>query len=220
MRITNQMIQNNAQKSGLPINQGTLLDIMNQGSSANPLSGLGKSNQILAKLQQNKYSDMEESAGQLKDILEKLSQDDEDSLFADALKSGSSEKVVKNIKSFVETYNDMLSQLRGAGGTLNQYYVQQMNALMSENIEALKKVGITQSSNGTLNVDEKMLDAASISDLKSIFGSSNNLTSRMEFVIGKIEENAKANAESTGRQYTAQGTNAYLHSTSKYNYKG
>jgi len=220
LRITNQMLQNTAQKAGIQLNQTTLLDILNnKDSDSSLLSGINN-NSALSKLQNNNYKLLEKSAGQLNEYTSDFLATGEDSLFAKVEKSASNKDIVQNVKSFVEAYNATEDKLKKTDSTLNQYYLQQMKSLVVDNTDALKKVGIEQSKDGTISLDTSILESASVSDLKAAFGSSNVFSSRMSYIGSKVEQNATANIESVSSQYTSYGINSYMNSNNDYNFWG
>jgi signal-transduction protein with cAMP-binding, CBS, and nucleotidyltransferase domain len=197
-----------------------LLDIINnEDSTSSHLSGINN-NSALSKLQKSSYKELGDSAGKLNDYASKFSETGVNSLFAQAEKSGSNKDIVANVKNFVDAYNTTAGKLTKTDSTLNKYYLQQMKALVADNADALKKVGITQSKDGTISVDTKTLESASVSDLKTAFGSTNVFSSRIAYVANKVEQNATANMESISSQYTSNGLNAYLNSSSKYDSLG
>ena len=218
MRITNQMLQNSAQKAGIQLNQTSLLDIINnKDSDSSLLSGINN-NSASSILQKNNYKVLEESAGQLNEYASNFSKTDDNSLFAKAEKSSSNKEVVQNVENLVKAYNATTGKLETSGSTLDKYYLQQMKLLVTDNTDALKKVGIVQSKDGTMSVDTSILESSSVSDLKAAFGSSNVFSSRLSYVGSKVEQNATANLESLSSQYTSSGINSYLNSTNKYDF--
>lgn len=220
LRITNQMLRSSAQEAGIQFNQTSLLDIINnEDSTSSLLSGINN-NSALSKLQKSSYKALGDSAGKLNDYASKFSETGVNSLFAQAEKSGSNKDIVANVKNLVDAYNTTAGKLTKTNSTLNKYYLQQMKALVTDNAEALKKVGITQSKDGTISLDTKTLESASVSDLNTAFGSTNVFLSRIAYVADKVEQNATANMESISSQYTSNGLNAYLNSSNKYDSLG
>jgi len=212
------MLQNSAQKAGIQLNQTSLLDIINnKDSDSSLLSGINN-NSASSILQKNNYKVLEESAGQLNEYASNFSKTDDNSLFAKAEKSSSNKEVVQNVKNLVKAYNATTGKLETSDSTLDKYYLQQMNLLVTDNTDALKKVGIVQSKDGTMSVDTSILESSSVSDLKAAFGSSNVFSSRLSYVGSKVEQNATANLESLSSQYTSSGINSYLNSTNKYDF--
>ena len=212
------MLQNSAQKAGIQLNQTSLLDIINnKDSDSSLLSGINN-NSASSILQKNNYKVLEESAGQLNEYASEFSKTDDNSLFAKAEKSGSNKEVIQNVKNLVKAYNATTGKLETSDSTLDKYYLQQMNLLVTDNTDALKKIGIVQSKDGTMSVDTSILESSSVSDLKAAFGSSNVFSSRLSYVGSKVEQNATANLESLSSQYTSSGINSYLNSTNKYDF--
>jgi len=212
------MLQNSAQKAGIQLNQTSLLDIINnKDSDSSLLSGINN-NSASSILQKNNYKVLEESAGQLNEYASNFSKTDDNSLFAKAEKSGSNKEVIQNVKNLVKAYNATTGKLETSDSTLDKYYLQQMNLLVTDNTDALKKIGIVQSKDGTMSVDTSILESSSVSDLKAAFGSSNVFSSRLSYVGSKVEQNATANLESLSSQYTSSGINSYLNSTNKYDF--
>ena len=101
MRITTHMLNETAKRTGIPINQNTLLDYINDDSS-----GSSSSNTLLDALDGNKkvssamtqnYKKLEKSANSLKDLSEKLSGKGDESFFDKIKESGSSDEVYKTV---------------------------------------------------------------------------------------------------------------------------
>lgn len=221
MRVTNQMLRQSAQKAGIQLDQTSLLDVLNSGdSSDNLMSGVGTKNPTLAKLQKGHYTDIEKSSAKLNQYASYFTSTDKNSMFAKAEKSGSTKDVVANVKNLVDSYNATITKLKKTDSNLNKYYQQQMSALVSTNKDKLKAVGITQAKDGTMSVDTKTLEKASLNDLKAAFGSSNDFMAKMSFVSGRVEQNATANLESKSSSYNAYGKNSYQNSTNRYNFLG
>jgi hypothetical protein len=221
LRVTNQMLRQSAHKAGLQLDQTSLLDVLNSGdSSDNLMSGVGTKNPTLAKLQKGHYTEIEKSSEKLNQYASSFASTDKNSILAKAEKSGSTKDVVANIKDLVASYNTTVSKLKKTDSNLNKYYQQQMTALVSTNKDKLKTVGITQAKDGTMSVDTKTLEKASLKDLKAAFGSSNEFAARMAFVSGKVEQNAAANLESKSNLYNANGKNSNQNATNRYNFLG
>lgn len=152
MRITTQMLANSAAKNGMPLHRTSLLDIINNKSSSNLLSGIGSKTNASHILNKNNYSKLEDAA---------------------------------------------------------------------ECKETLKNIGITQAKDGSLSVDEKVLESADVDTLKKALGSESGFAPKVSFVSNRIKENAAANIASASNQYTAKGS-AYTNSfeANKYNFFG
>lgn len=221
MRITTQMLANTAAKNGTPLQRNTLLDIMNQNSSAGIFDNIGSQTNASNIINKNKYSKLEDAAEGLNKYADKLAATDKNSVFAKAQESGSTKEILSDVNHMIEKYNATLKQLQTTGGTMNCFYQQQLKEIPAVYKETLKSIGITQAKDGSLSVDEKVLGSADVDTLKNILGSESGFASKVSFVSKRIEENATANIASASNQYTAQGS-SYMNSfeANKYNFFG
>lgn len=221
MRVTTQMLSNSALKSGVQLQQTTLVDIMNDKSSlTNLLSSTNSSASTLSIIDKNNYSKLEQASSELNDYASKLANTDENSLFSNAEKSGDTTDITQTISKIVEKYNTTLTQLKTSGDTLNGFYKQQLKDLPSDYKQVLKNIGITQSKDGTLSVDEKVLQSADIESLRSALSSEAEFTSKLSFISEHISKNASANLESVSSKYSASGTSYYSFEANRYNFLG
>ena len=207
MRITTQMLNETARKTGVPINSGTLMNHLNNSASDNSLlKALNKSGSAADTKQKRDYEKLEKNAGQLQKSAEKLAAKGEDSLFEKAKESKDLEELCKEAQTLVEEYNNTMKILQSAPGSLNDYYYQMLQEAASGNSESLANVGITVSKNGKMTVDPDKLKAADIDALEKALGASGGFTSKVSFVAGRVSDNAKAGAESISSQYGANGS--------------
>ena len=114
------------------------------------------------------YETVQETAESVRDSVIAFTGSDAESLFTTAESSGSTAKIVTEVKSFVENYNAFASAVKEMGGSENTTYLEQMNELLSKDSDAYEKIGITFAEDGTLTLDEKVLDGASVQDLEEI----------------------------------------------------
>lgn len=219
MRITTQMLNETARKTGVPINSGTLLSHLNNSASDNSLlKALNKGTAADTK-QKSDYEKLEKNAGQLQKSAGKLAAEGEDSLFEKAKESKDMEELCKEAQALVEEFNNTMKILQTAPGSLNDYYYQMLQEAASGNSESLANVGITVSKNGKMTVDSDKLKAADIDALEKALGASGGFTSKVSFVAGRVSDNAKAGAESISSQYGANGS-LLTASGSKYSFWG
>lgn len=225
MRITTQMLAETSRKTGLPILQGSLLDVLNKkkGTSSNSLLDALNSTKDSQQLssQQKGYEKLETAAGELALSASKLYAEGEDSLFAKAEESQDTTDIIKEIQTMVESYNKTLTLLKEAGGSLNNFYRQELKNAATENADLLNSVGITQNKDGSLAIDKKKLESADLETLKKVFNSDSDFSGLAAYIGIKSAENAAANASSIMNQYNAKGMsyNDYFESN-KYNYFG
>ncbi len=216
MRITNQLLTNTARKGGITLNRRTLLDMLGY-SSATVGSNLG----AYSSVKTTSYTKLEKASKELTQNAKKLTASDEKSLFGKALISGSTKDITSTVSDMVEQYNQTLRQLGTTGDVMGKLYKQELGAIFEDNKEALKSVGITQEKDGSLTVDEKVLQSADIDTLKKIFGSGSDFSSRLGAVGGYVNKYATANLDSITSTYSSNGT-AYTSAscTAKYNFWG
>ena len=164
------------------------------------------------------YSKLEDISGNLNGYASSLVATDKNSIYDRAKESGSTKDIVSSAKKMVESYNATLKQLRETGDTLNEFYRQQLKDIPAGDKEALKSIGITQAKDGSLSIDEKVLDADT---LKKVLDGDTGLASKISFVSGRISQNAASNVVSTSSQYTSNGSSLLSAlETSKYDFWG
>lgn len=220
MRITTQMLNETARKTGMPINRGSLLNHLNNSASDDSLlKALNKGSSAADTKQKSSYEKLEKSANQLQKRASNLTAAGENSLYAKAKESKDTEELCKEIQSLAEEFNSTMKILESAPGPLNDYYRQMLQEAASGNSESLASVGITISKNGKMTVDSDKLKAADVDTLEKVFGASGRLTSKVSFVAGRVSDNARAGAESVTSQYGANGS-LYTTSGSRYSFWG
>lgn len=221
MRITTQMLNETARKTGIPINNTSLLNhIYNNGSGGGLLGALSKNGGSAADTRQKgSYEKLEKNAGRLQQKADSLAAKGEDSLYAKAKESGSTEEVCRELEALVEDYNNTMKILQSTPGPLNDYYRQMLQEAAEGNSKSLADVGVTISRGGKLTVDADRLKAADVDTLEKVLGASGGFTSKVSFVAGRVADNARAGAESLTSQYGANGS-LYTTSGSRYSFRG
>lgn len=223
MRITNQMMARTAAKTGIPLQQNSLLDIMNKkaNSVGNMVSPVGNTNSFLQKLNSKSSEQLKKAAESLEDYVSKLNDDGKDSLFAKAEASGDTSELVAHITSMAEAYNKTLKYLGGSDSALNKFYGQELKNYASDHASALQAVGVTRNRDGSLSIQKDVLKAADIDSLKAAFGSKSGFSDKVGYVAGRTAENAYAASASILGGYDKNGTD-YWNSFAKnmYNFWG
>ena len=80
---------------------------------------------------------------------------------------------------------------------------------------------LTQAKDGSLSIDEKVLQSADADTLKKVLDGDTGLASKISFVSGRISQNAASNVVSTSSQYTSNGSSLLSAlETSKYDFWG
>lgn len=237
MRVTTQMLNASAKKTGLPFSYGkSLLDYVNEsntGSGNTLLNALDKSstgsntlgssvgdiNTLLNSLNKSSYEKLEKQADQLSQSANVFTVQGEDSVFEKAKESGEKEAIYEGLETLIENYNGTLKELQSTQNPLNQYYGQMLGEAVVENSEALKEIGISVEKDGTLTVDKSKMKAADVESLEKALGTSGTFTKKVAFVASRISGNAQANAQSLSSQYNVAG-NIYTAASSKYDFLG
>ena len=225
MRITNNMIINRSSKKGIhnTYQRTALLSLLQKNSSSTDIFGrIGQTsskNNASALLMKNTYTKLENSSEKLSKYASSLLETEKDSIYDKAEESGSTSSIVSNVSKLVEEYNSTINQLNKAGGSMNEFYRQQLKAIPSSCKDALKTIGITQQKDGSLSIDEKTLKSADTATLKKALGNDTGFTSKIDFISGRVNKNAAANAASASSQYNSRGSSySGYYGSSKYNF--
>lgn len=217
MRVTTKMVNEAAERAGIPINQNSLLSYVNGTDSNSLVDALNKKTAKTGA--KNIYEKLAKAADELSQKASVFTSAGPDSIFAKAKESGSTEELRKAAQALVEKYNETIKELQSSTGTLDAYYKNMLEQAASENNEALKAIGITSSKNGMLSIDKDKLTAADVDTLEKALGSDGGFTSKVAFVAKHVADNARTNAENATSQYDAKG-NTYTSSASTYDFWG
>lgn len=225
MRITNNMIINRSSKKGIhnTYQRTALLSLLQKNSSSTDIFGrIGQTsskNNASALLMKNTYTKLEDSSEKLSKYATSLLETEKDSIYDKAEESGSTSSIVSNVSKLVEEYNSTINQLNKAGGSMNEFYRQQLKAIPSSCKDVLKAIGITQQKDGSLSIDEKTLKSADTATLKKALGNDTGFASKIDFISGRVNKNAAANAASASSQYNSRGSSySGYYGSSKYNF--
>lgn len=140
------------------------------------------------------YYDMKYHAGQVQAYGDALKKTEKDSVYDKARESGSTEKIIENIKGFVSQYNQMLDDLEESGTRADTSFLSQFNSISRASASDLSKTGVTRQSDGTLMIDEKKLLAADVDTLEKVWGG-NGFSARAAARAGSVEAAAERNIE-------------------------
>ena len=225
MRITNNMIINRSSKKGIhnTYQRTALLSLLQKNSSSTDIFGrIGQTsskNNASTLLMKNTYTKLEDSSEKLSKYASSLLETEKDSIYDKAEESGSTSSIVSNVSKLVEEYNSTINQLNKAGGSMNEFYRQQLKAIPSSCKDVLKAIGITQQKDGSLSIDEKTLKSADTATLKKALGNDTGFASKIDFISGRVNKNAAANAASASSQYNSRGSSySGYYGSSKYNF--
>ena len=144
---------------------------------------------------------------------------EKESLFSVAEEKKDTSSVVKEIRSFVEDYNEMIRRMGAEGGTVNQLYIKQMHGFVVSNKSRLENIGITEDKNGLLTVDRTKLQEADLENLKNVFQGENSFAAKVADKSKRVEENADTNLNSINSATYSSLLSNYGVSGSKYNFR-
>lgn len=139
------------------------------------------------------------------------------------------EKAVSEATSMIEDYNQMIKSMAKEGGRVNELYLDQVKNYFRSSKADLEEMGITQSKDGTLDVNLEKLKAADAGKLKGVFCTTGGFTDRVSKKAEDIISNAETNLAVINKSqyagnysYNRYGSDIFdiLNSGSKYNAKG
>lgn len=236
MRVTTQMLNASARKTGLPFTQGkslldyvnnsnatggnTLLSALNKSGKGNSVSGsTGDINTLLNSLNKTSYEKLEKQADRLAQSAGAFTAEGEESIFEKAKASGDRTGIYQSAEELIENYNAAMKEMQKTNDPLNQYYGQMLGEAVVENAAALNDIGITMEKDGTLSLDKSKLKAAGDESLEKALGLSGTFTKKIAFIASRISENAQAGTQSISSQYDIAG-NIYTAAANKYDFLG
>lgn len=222
MRITTQMINNTAKKTGIPVMQTSLLDYINKKEdTADTLLDAVQSgqSQAVSTANRTKYEKLEKAAEELTAQAEKLADNSTEGIWQKAKASGDTSDICGVAEKLADKYNSLLSALEKSTDALDVFYRKSLKELAEQNSGELSAIGISVEDDGSLSVDSQKLLAASYEDLEKVFGADSEFTQHLSYVSGRIGNNATANLESMTSSYLANGTLTGSY-TSKYDFLG
>ena len=221
MRITTQMLNESARKAGLPLDNHTLLDYINTGTSAPSILDDEKSilettkNAVYGK----EYRRLWQSAESLDTQAKKFSAGGEENIFVKA-KDGDTSDICKEVEKLAENYNSVMDALSKSSDGLNTFYLKSLKGLADKNKSELESVGISLDKNGRLSVDKDKLAAADIEELKKVFGEEGSFAPGVSFISSRVADNARAEAESISSLYGSNGMQKGAGAYGKYDLWG
>lgn len=219
MRITTQMLQESAKKTGIPLNQKTLLNyINNDGNHSDTLLNALHTN-TLNTGNRTKYEKQEKAADELHTQVQKFLAEGENSIFGQAEASDDTTKLGGEAEALVKTYNSLLSVLSKSADSMDAFYKQSLKDSASENKEMLGSAGITIKNDGSLALDADKFSAASLDSIRKVLGKESSFITKLSFLSGRIGDYADSNLESISNNYLS-GKTAINGRMSRYDVRG
>lgn len=122
-------------------------------------------------------------------------------------------------ESLVACYNDTLSYLAQCQGALNNFYRQTLRQAVTDNLDALREIGVSYGADGRLSLDRSKFEKAGEEKVKAALGNSADFIKRLDVVASRVSDNAAANVQTSSSRYDAVGNdvNSYF---SRYNFLG
>jgi hypothetical protein len=216
------MLNASASKAGLPINNVSMLNYINQDSdtTGSTLLDVLSKNSKVDTTQKNSYEQLDKSAYELEKSASVFTSEQEDNLFTQAREDGSTTAVKKQAQEFISNYNDMIKKLGSSGSALNSYYRQMLVEAYSENKEGLSSIGISADKNGMLSLDESKFDAADLDTLENVLGNASVFSTKTGYIASRVANNAETYLESLSSQYSSAGKNYSSYANNRYDFWG
>lgn len=201
MRVTSQMLANSNMEAGIgTTGTKTLADYIGTDNDDNSI--LNCLTGDITQAQTSSYSRIKSSADDFSEAIKALS----DESLESAVTSEDTSEVIENVKKFVSGFNSLISSLAKTGNTLNNYYKNSLNSLVSSNESALSKIGISLNKSGLLETDSDTLSSAAATDLQNVFTSDSTFMEHISYVTEHVYDNASSNTSSlTATAYNAVG---------------
>ena len=112
------------------------------------------------------------------------------------------EKITDAVKTFVNEYNDTISQASKVTNSDVSNQISNMESMTSIMTKNLSKVGITASADGKLKLNEETLKGANVKDIKALFDGASSYASQIQ----KYANDASKAAVNGSSIYSANGT--------------
>ena len=211
MRITTQMINEGAKKSGLPIHGTSLLNYIKKdaddslfGNMSETIYGMN-TNTSVDSVKRSSYEKLEKIAVKLMDTAAGFTKEGETTMFSKAKETGDKQEIYNSAKSMADYYNDTIKLLKSSDSALDMYYKEMFEDVVTENKDALESIGIIVSNKGNLSIDETKMKEADVDTLESILGTSGMFSAKIGFLASRVAANAESNVSSFSSQYGASG---------------
>lgn len=212
-------------KSSGSSSSGSILTGNSSSSAKNTTAGA-----IYTAQQKKNYTAIKDAAAGLQGHAAKLLATGDNSLFktdseSDATEQAADRKTLTSeISGFIDDYNTMISKMSQAKDTTGNIYLKSMKNYTTKSKAALKELGITQKSDGTLSLKQATLSAADTDKIKEVFGEKKSLVDKITIISESVEKNANSNLTSLSKNtsYNRNGSisSIFANSGNIYNSKG
>ncbi|MDE5590526.1 MAG: hypothetical protein K2J60_15545 [Acetatifactor sp.] len=217
MRITTGML-NRHNGGGLISSRKSLLSYVqsNKAGGSSRLSAMsangGKTGSIasaaLARYTKSGYEKLERSADSLEKQAGSLGEKADQGMVSAA-----------DVESLLASYNDTLKNLYQCDGSLNNFYRQTLKQAATDNLNALREIGVSYGTDGSLSLNRAKFGKADAESVKAALGSSAGFMKRLGIVASRVSDSASANSQTSSSRYNAGGdiSSSYF---SRYNFLG
>lgn len=221
MRVTTQMLNETARKSGFSFTGSSLLNQINQNGTNNGLlQALNKNNSASSNtLSKQNYEKLKKSADRLLEQAEKFAGKTGDSILDKFQEDEENKEIYTGVEDMIKSYNNTLKELQSLPGTLNNFYAGMLRQAAAENKEALQNIGVTVLKDGTLQADTNKMKEADPEYMKQVLKGTDSFAGKTAFLAARISDNAAVNMKSASNQYNAEG-NIYSALMNRYDFRG
>lgn len=188
------LLQSALSRSSTSSRAGRLASLLGNKKNAGTSSVANRNFVTSASKSQKFYYDMQYHARQVGEYAGALKSTEKDSVYDKARESGSTDQIVSNVKSFVNQYNNMISDLKESGTRTDSSFLIQLNSMSRAAERDLALSGVTRRSDGTLVVDEKKLETADVDTLEKVWGG-NGFSTKAAAKAGSVEATTEKNIE-------------------------
>lgn len=175
------------------------------------------------------YDMMRLSAERVGAHMDQLLKTGEESLYAKEEESKDREELAREISGFVSDYNIMMRKLSASEESADKSYVKKLKNEFSAYESALKELGITQDSKGTLSLDMQTFNEAELSAIQKVFGAEDGISGKIKALSKEVGTHAETQIDNLKKEscmlstnYSRYATDASYYGTtgSRYNAKG
>ncbi|MCR4611654.1 MAG: hypothetical protein K5644_07125 [Lachnospiraceae bacterium] len=213
MRISDNVTNEMAAKTGLPINQKSF----NKESTNDLLDALDnkKDDWWDSSYDAKKTKEMKKAADNMMDIADVFdTEDNVNELFESARKENDVTTVADKVETFSTKFNELLDRLNENNEGLFSLYYSELKNISNDQKNEFLKMGITFDKDGHMSVKKDTLKDADLDELQSSMAL---FTHKANYIASRVSDNAFATEESISNRYDAYG-NLFSQGTSSFDY--
>ncbi len=208
MRVTDQMTNRIAEKSGLPIyanrasdaSDNTLLSALDNRKRENT----SYAEQIKSQRKKSDYQALYQSADSLKEASDAfVTGEDGQNLYEKAAAAGDWSKMTDAFAKLTERYNDTISKLNKSATGINDLYFSEMKNAAAEQKDTFAEIGAYFDKNGKMSVDMDKLKTADITKMRDVI---EPFAMKLSYLSERISSQTHAQMDSISNHYDASGS--------------